>query len=264
VFLHDTDLTHTLADADVGKRIRLRVRATTVSGTREVDSAPTAPVAGQKPSSLASPTVEGKLREGEIILSAPGVWLGTEPLAFSNRWERCDPKRCVATGDRLFLHKLVNADVGKRMRGTVTVSNAWGSTTEHTPQSAIVKPRVVPPERLKPFPRIEIKGVIRPNGVELLRLAVRAPRRSTLRVGCRGRGCPYRSVRGRMRTTLFLVRRLLHRTLAVGTVIEMRVTARNKIGKYTRFRIVRNRPPARVDRCLVPGEPGPSRCSSRR
>ena len=97
VFLHDTDLTHTLADADVGKRIRLRVRATTVSGTREVDSAPTAPVAGQKPSSLASPTVEGKLREGEIILSAPGVWLGTEPLAFSNRWAGLLPFRINAS-----------------------------------------------------------------------------------------------------------------------------------------------------------------------
>ena len=274
VFLHNTDLSHTLSAGDIGKRIRLRVLATQVGGSHEVNSPATAvvvsapvtpaPSASGRPSAHVAPAVQGKLREGEIILAAPGIWLGTHPITFSNRWDRCDVTRCVATGVRRFLHKLGKADVGKRMRAAITASNSLGSTQRLSPQSAIVKPRVRRYDRLKPFPLIGIRGVITRGGVRLRRLAVRGPRGVTVQVACRGRGCPYRSVRGRMRTNLFLVRRLLDRTFSVGTVIELRVTARNRIGKYTRFRVARNRPPARVDRCLVPGEPRPSRCRAQR
>jgi hypothetical protein len=272
LFLHDTDLSHTLTTADVGRRIRLRVRATAVGGSREVDSTPTpsvvrqgeTPAVTEKPSTLVPPTVQGKLREGEIILASPGIWLGSEPITFSNRWDRCDATRCVGIGVRRFLHKLGKADVGMRMRAAITASNSLGTSQRLSPQSAIVKPRLRRYDRLKPFPLIGIRGVITRGGVRLRRLAVRGPRGVTVGVACRGKGCPYRSVRGRMRKNLFLVRRLLDRTFSVGTVIELRVTARNRIGKYTRFRVVRNRPPARVDRCLVPGEARPSRCRAQR
>jgi hypothetical protein len=55
--------------------------------------------------------------------------------------------------------------------------------------------------------------------------------------------------------------RSLQRRLRAGTVVKIFVRKQGKIGKYTRFRIVRGRPPLRIDRCLVPGKKKPVRCS---
>jgi hypothetical protein len=49
--------------------------------------------------------------------------------------------------------------------------------------------------------------------------------------------------------------------LRAGVRLEVFVTKRGMIGKYTRFRIRRGKAPARLDRCLVPGVKKPVRCS---
>jgi hypothetical protein len=54
--------------------------------------------------------------------------------------------------------------------------------------------------------------------------------------------------------------RRLERLLRPGVRIEVFVTKANVIGKYTRFRIRRGKPPARVDRCVRPGSSRPVRC----
>ena len=56
-------------------------------------------------------------------------------------------------------------------------------------------------------------------------------------------------------------RRLEHR-LRSGTVIELFVTERGTIGKYTRFRVRRGHRPTRVDACLLPGSSKPRPCPS--
>ena len=262
VFIHHAGSTYTLTAADLGKRIRLRVLATTQTGAREAESEPTAQVqAARRPGVLENPSLEGKLREGERIRMQPGLWSGIEPFTFTNRWERCDAHRCVPTGTTGPNHLLGPADVGKRMRARVTASNSSGSTSAFSMQSAIVRRRAPAWERMNPFPRIEISGFIVRGGVHLRRLAVRAPRSSTVRVYCRGRTCPGRAWRERMRSDLLVVRRMRGQFLRAGTIIEMRVTAAGKIGKYTRFRIRRGVKPARVDHCLVPRQSKPARCA---
>jgi hypothetical protein len=42
--------------------------------------------------------------------------------------------------------------------------------------------------------------------------------------------------------------------------LELFVRQRGKVGKYTRFTIRGGKPPARVDRCLMPGTRRPVRC----
>jgi hypothetical protein len=42
----------------------------------------------------------------------------------------------------------------------------------------------------------------------------------------------------------------LQRTLRSGVVLELYVTHPGEIGKYTRFRIRKNKGPVRLDRCL--------------
>lgn len=272
VFAHDTDLSYVLGSVDLGKTVRLRVRADRITGSREVDSAPTGPIAGPlvqaptpvttrpavvRPSNLAPPAVIGTLREGEIIGALPGRWSGSGPLRFTNRWERCDADGCAFTGQTGFLTRLVRADVGKRMRAVVTASNSAGAATAPSARSAIVKPKL---RRISPFPVVEIRGVIARHGTYVSRLAVRAPRGSTLRLTCHGRGCPYRRATMRSRHGLVVVRSLHARTLAVDTTLSLSITQGERIGKYTRFRVRRRGKPARVDRCLVPGKGAPSRC----
>jgi hypothetical protein len=45
-----------------------------------------------------------------------------------------------------------------------------------------------------------------------------------------------------------------------GTVIVVRVWRADRLGKYTRFTIVRGKAPERVDLCLVPKATRGSRC----
>lgn len=278
VFIHHTAPTYTLTSADRGWRIRLRVLATNATGAREVESEPTAAVEAAlpppppppppavaalppgRPQLLAAPSLRGRMREGSRIRVQSGLWSGHVPMSFANRWERCDARRCIPTGTTGPIHVLRRADVGNRMRVRVSVSNASGATTVFSEQSAPVKPPPPAPQPMKPFPRIQISGFIGRGGVRMRRLAVRAPPRSTVSISCRGRGCPFSSARARLRSDLFIVRRMTGRFLRIGMVVEMRVTGGGRIGKFTRFRIRRGVKPARVDRCLVPGKRTPSRC----
>jgi hypothetical protein len=81
-------------------------------------------------------------------------------------------------------------------------------------------------------------------------------------VRCKGPRCPYKRKRIRAKGKR-IVLHALERSFGAGTVIEIRVTKSETIGKYTRLRIRARQSPARVDRCLRPGKPNkPVRCSS--
>jgi hypothetical protein len=56
------------------------------------------------------------------------------------------------------------------------------------------------------------------------------------------------------------VRALRGRTLHAGVRLEVLIRKRDRIGKYTRFRVMRDRPPLRVDRCLRFGAASGSPC----
>jgi plastocyanin len=127
---------------------------------------------------------------------------------------------------------------------------------------------------LSPFPVVRLTGTIGRRGARLQRLLVTMPSGALLTVRCRGRGCPFRRLTraaslgpDRWRDPVahtartVRVRRLERRLLRVGARIRIYVTKRDEIGKYTSFRIRRGKAPARVDRCLVPGAPGPLPCS---
>jgi hypothetical protein len=95
--------------------------------------------------------------------------------------------------------------------------------------------------------------------VSLLRVS-RAPRGSIVTVTCKGRSCPFRRARRKVGRRRTLRIRGLERRLRSGTVIVIIVRKGNAIGKYTRLRIRRGAPPARIDRCIRPGARRPSAC----
>jgi PKD domain-containing protein len=113
---------------------------------------------------------------------------------------------------------------------------------------------------MSPFPLVAIGGRLRDEGALITLLRVRAPRRTLVTVRCRGRGCPVRRWRKSTGRRRALRVRRFERALRAGIVLEVRITARNRIGKYTWIQIRRGRPPARVDHCLLPSRPRPVKC----
>jgi F5/8 type C domain len=147
-------------------------------------------------------------------------------------------------------------------------SSATGSGSVRVPAPATATPPAASPFApatgpavvsglMRPFPVVRIKGRVTATGARIDLLSVTAPRDATIRVRCRGRSCPARvrkRVGGRARITE------LHRALAAGTVVTVRVTRPENYGKYTRFVIRRGRPPARTDRCVRGSARRPVRC----
>jgi PKD repeat protein len=115
------------------------------------------------------------------------------------------------------------------------------------------------PRAMRPFPIVRIAGVVLPDGALVRILSVRAPRGSSVRLRCRGKGCPAASVARTSATRLVRFRRF-ERKLPAGVRLQVFVRQAGKIGKYTRFLIRGGKPPARVDRCLMPGKRRPVSC----
>ena len=115
-------------------------------------------------------------------------------------------------------------------------------------------PRPRTPTLLSPFPIVRLAGRLTKTGARIRLLAVRAPVCSRVTIRCRGRGCPFRRKTRLKGRKPLRVRALQGKQLRAGAQLEVLVSKRDRIGKYTRFRIMRGRPPRRMDRCLPFGE----------
>jgi plastocyanin len=120
----------------------------------------------------------------------------------------------------------------------------------------VVKP---PLELLSPPPVVRMLSRFVPGGTVIGRFVVSVPRGTLLTVRCRGGGCPYRRRRIRAETGRIRLRGL-ERRLSPGTRIELFVMKKEAFGRYIRYRILRGRPPARVDRCVRPRTRRPVAC----
>jgi PKD repeat protein len=127
---------------------------------------------------------------------------------------------------------------------------------------------------LSPFPVVRIAGRVSRRGARIRRLTINAPPGTVVKVRCGGRGCPFKLVlqtisarlvagRGLPPTRLLRIRRLEGRLLRPGVTLRLFVTRPDAVGKYTRFRILKDKPPSRRDMCLVPGSGRPLACPSR-
>lgn len=127
---------------------------------------------------------------------------------------------------------------------------------------------------MSPFPIVRIAGRTSRRGARIRRLSVDAPPGTAVKVRCRGRGCPFKSATRTVSlrasagatlpaTRLTRLRRLEGRTLRTGAILRVFVTRSDVVGKYTRFRIRKSKPPARQDLCMVPGTTKPAPCPTR-
>jgi hypothetical protein len=116
----------------------------------------------------------------------------------------------------------------------------------------VIEPR--PLGVLSPTPLVRIVGVPTANGAQVNLLTVTAPKGTHVGVRCKGANCPYEHKRFTSKGKRVILRKLA-RTYREGTVIEVRITKSETIGKLTRLRIRAGDNPARLDRCLRPGKP---------
>ena len=143
------------------------------------------------------------------------------------------------------------------LKGARSVKARIVDVTPGSPE--YVLPRPFTPPFLSPFPLVRIAGILTETGVRVSALTVRAPVCSRVTVRCRGEGCPRRVIRLMGRKAL-RIRAYDRKRLRAGVTLELLVSKRDRIGKYTRFRIRRGRAPQRFDTCLRFGASRGTRC----
>jgi hypothetical protein len=91
----------------------------------------------------AAPTITGTAQVGQTLTTSLGAWTADSNIkAYAYAWGRCDANgnACVMiAGANASTYKLVADDQNHTMRSYITATNANGTTTENSPQTAAVK-----------------------------------------------------------------------------------------------------------------------------
>jgi concanavalin A-like lectin/glucanase superfamily protein len=156
-----------------GDRLRLHLVTSAPTGAAPPAATPTRPAPATTPApaqpsasapkpgpaNTALPRITGTAREGQTLSATPGTWSGRQPITFAYRWERCNPV-CFALAGTTSTHKLVNADAGFTVHVLVTATNADGSTTATSNDSAVVTPLVSPTGQVALWHMNETSGTV--------------------------------------------------------------------------------------------------------
>jgi hypothetical protein len=128
-------------------------------------------------------------------------------------------------------------------------ATAWHTVVVDGP-GAPERPQAAP--LLSPFPIVTLGGRLTHGETRVNLFRVEAPICSSVSVTCAGRRCPFETVSGLLgHRTLRL--RGAERRFRAGTRLVVAISRGGRVGKLTEFRMRRNRPPVRADRCLLPG-----------
>ena len=131
-----TNSTYTVANGDVGSRLRARVTATNAVGQASADSAATnVGTATTSPTNTVEPAITGSIVVGQTLTGTNGTWSGTSPITFSYQWVHCpsnggasDGSNCPSiSGATNTTYTLQSSDLGHRLRLRVKASNNAGS-----------------------------------------------------------------------------------------------------------------------------------------
>jgi hypothetical protein len=227
------------------------------------------------------PTVAGSPQVGRALTATAGRCL--PGFASTLEWYRCagaSEASCTAlvqsAGASPSSYTPTAADVGGRI-GVKQVSSLGllSATNWALPAPAVAPPPVrlpapgagggAPPgprvwPMLSPLPVIKVTGRLTRRGARVTRLLVRAPSGAVVAGRCRGRGCPARTARTRIRRGGRARLRRFEGHFRGGTALDLLVAKRGHVGKFTRFQFRRGRAPLRTDLCVVPGARSATRC----
>ena len=108
------------------------------------------------------------------------------------------------------------------------------------------------PRLLTPFPVVTVGGTVTEAGTSIDLLMVRAPRGARVLVRCHGEGCPLTRVSRVVRREQLRLK-AAERLMPAGVALEVLVRRGDRIGKFTRLKMRRDRRPKRTDGCVWPG-----------
>jgi PKD repeat protein len=151
---------------------------------------------------------------------------------------------------------------------TLTVTDSQGAVGTaslvvdvRAPSLPVTEPILPVRSFMAPFPIVRLAGQVLARATVIRRLTVQGPPGALVRVRCVGRDCPAESVRRQVKRAGMVRFRGFERSLRPGTRLAIFVSRGTEIGKYTRFAIRAGKRPLRTDRCLIPGQRRPVRCS---
>jgi len=126
--------TYTLASADALHTIRVGVTGTNSAGSSSASSVITSGVAPMPiaPTQNAAPSVNGSLRDGEVLTARPGGWYGVPTPVVTYQWQRCDAAgaNCAdISGETRGTYTVRAFDIGSTIWVVVTAINSAGSAT---------------------------------------------------------------------------------------------------------------------------------------
>jgi hypothetical protein len=105
------------------------------------------------PSNVSPPTISGTAVTGETLTASTGSWTGTPPISYAFAWERCDASGagCGAiAGETAQTYVVAAGDLGFTLRVLVTATNAEGSASAESAQTAVVSAPTVPVNTAEP------------------------------------------------------------------------------------------------------------------
>jgi hypothetical protein len=160
-----TDNIYTLTSSDVGRTLRVLVTAVNSDGAGTAVSKATDVVKkspASAPRNTKEPFITGTPQDGQTLTANPGDWVGTQPIAFSDRWRRCDPQggNCSNTGVTAQTYAVTSVDVGHTLRVLVTASNSAGSAAAISNATAVVTSSGPPAGQCQPIAKVALPQLL--------------------------------------------------------------------------------------------------------
>src|SRR5207253_5968358 len=103
-------------------------------------------------SPTAEPSISGTARDGSLLTASRGSWANS-PTNYAYEWLRCDANaaNCAPIpGANSRQYTIATGDVGRRLRVTVTASNAFGAGKSTSNATGVVQGTVIAPANTAP------------------------------------------------------------------------------------------------------------------
>lgn len=156
-----TSQTYALVAADFNHRLQVVVSAANSVGHSSSSSGQTSTIQGG-PILTEQPTLLGTIRLGQTIYLSTGGWLGSDPITFTYRWQRCNTTGTACQdipGATNQSYQPGLADIGSTLRGVITATNPLGVVSQLTSASAPVPANPQAP-RFSESPGLTGRGVV--------------------------------------------------------------------------------------------------------
>jgi hypothetical protein len=99
--------------------------------------------AGEYPVNTVAPAISGTVKDGSTLTAGKGTWTGLTPITYGYQWMLCNAvgEGCASIASATETkYVLGHEDVGDSLRVAVTGTNAEGSATATSAQTAVVAP----------------------------------------------------------------------------------------------------------------------------